>query len=381
MGKKVGIITFVNAGNYGAELQAFASQFILNKMGYEAEIINYVFYKNSRHIKTKLSKPQFNFNLKQKLAEFLLPRIQKLKAIINKKQSNIRKSRFEEFHRINTKFSKEYRTIDELYLNPPQYDIYISGSDQIWNPDIFSNIEPYFLTFAPKVAKKISYASSFGKNELSPNVSNKYSTWLKEYYAISTRENIGVKIINDLNLNAECVLDPTLLLDMEEWQKVEVEQKNIPQNYLLIYELISSPYLNTVAKEIAKNKNLKIVRICKDVFVKEKDKNVINIINAGPAQFIYLFSHADYIVTNSFHGTAFSINFNKNFNVVIPPGRSNSNRQRNILTLTNLEDRLIEEGSNISEINSSDIDYKTAMCILDKEREKSILFLKSNIDE
>ena len=381
MPKKIGIITFVNANNFGAELQAFASQYILNKMGYDAEIIDYVFYKNKRHIKTKKSRPIFKFTIKQKIAEYLLPRIKKLKAIINKKQSNIRKSRFEAFHRINTKFSKEYRTIDELYLNPPQYDIFISVSDQIWNPDIFSNIEPYFLTFAPKGAKKISYASSFGKNELSPNVANKYSTWLKEYYAISTRENTGVKIIKDLSLNAECVLDPTLLLNMKEWQKVEMKQKNIPQNYLLIYELISSPYLNTIAKEIAKNKNLKIVRICKDVYVEDKDKSVINIINAGPAQFVYLFSHANYIVTNSFHGTAFSINFEKDFNIVIPSGRSNSNRQRNILNLTNLSDRLIEEGSDISNINYSKIDYKSATNLLNKEREKSLLFLKSNIDD
>lgn len=380
MGKKVGIITFVNAGNYGAELQAFASQYILNKMGYDAEIIDYVFYKNSRHIKTKSSKPVFSFSLKQRIAEYLLPKIQKFKALLNKKQANIRNNRFESFHKANTKFSKEYRTINKLYDNPPIYDVYISGSDQIWNPDIYSSIKPYFLTFAPKNSKKISYASSFGKNNLQPIVAKKYSKWLNDYYAISTRETTGVKIINDLGFKAECVLDPTLLLNKDEWKEVEKEQENIPQNYLLIYELITSKYLTNIAKFIAKVKGLKIVRICKDSYSEDSDNTIINIINAGPAEFVYLFSHANYIVTNSFHGTAFSINLGKDFNVVIPSGRSNSNRQRNILNLTNLTDRLIEEGSDISNINYSKIDYKSATNLLDKEREKSLLFLKTNID-
>lgn len=381
MGKKIGIITFINAGNYGAELQAFATQYILNKMGYDAEIINYVFYKNSRHIKTKKSKPVFSFSLKQHLAEYLLPKIQKIKALLNKKQDQIRNSRFESFHKANTKFSKEYRTIEELYNNPPMYDVYISGSDQIWNPDIYSSVKPYFLTFAPKNSKKISYASSFGKNFLQPIVAKKYSKWLNDYSAISTREVTGVKIINNLGFNAECVLDPTLLLNNDEWRKVEKKQENIPQNYLLIYELISSKYLTNIAKHIAQHRGLKIVRICKDSYIEDSDNSIINIINAGPAEFVYLFSHATYIVTNSFHGTAFSINLCKDFNVVISSKRSNSNRQRNILNLTNLKDRLIEEGSDISNINCSKIDYKLVTNLLDKEREKSLSFLKSNIDE
>ena len=115
--KEIGIITILKTNNYGAELQAYATQAILNKLGYKAEIIDYLFYKNPGHKKTKASKPSFNHGLKKRLAETLYPVIAKFKAGSNKSNSKKRDERFDSFHTDNTAMSATYRTMDELYAS------------------------------------------------------------------------------------------------------------------------------------------------------------------------------------------------------------------------------------------------------------------------
>ena len=153
---KVGIITILKVNNYGAELQAYATQAALKKLGYEAEIIDYLFYKNPNHKPTRRSRPMFSHSLVVKVKERLYPIIERLRSARNKKSQQLRKQRFEMFHRDNTSMSATYHIIDELYAAKMDYDVYLTGSDQVWNPNIYSSLDPYFLDFAPKESKRIS---------------------------------------------------------------------------------------------------------------------------------------------------------------------------------------------------------------------------------
>lgn len=380
--KRIGIITIVRVNNYGAELQAYATQEALCKMGYDAEIIDYLFYKNKDHKSTHASRPVFHMPLKKRLAEWLFPKREWLKSLIQKNNfASVREERFIRFHRDNTHFSQTYCSYDELLNVKLTYDAYIVGSDQVWNPGVYSSLDPYFLKFAPKGKKKFSYASSIGVSSLPEYTHAYYNEALNGLDAISVREENAVGLVKNVSgRDAQWVLDPTLLLNAEEWQHVARQEKGIPEKYILLYELTPCPFLKTLAKHIADMKGYKVVRINKDSNRVEADDDIINVMDAGPAEFLGLFKNADFIVTNSFHGTAFSINFNKPFYVVTPARKANNSRQQSILRLFELSDRLLLENSTLPTEKMLDVNYDRANEILAQQRDLSKNFLKENID-
>lgn len=378
---KIGIITILKVNNYGAELQAYATQAVLKRLGYDAEIIDYLYYKNKKHIRTQLSRPLFPIPLKKTLAEFLYPIISDIKRLCYCRQASIRENKFEVFHQKYTSLSRTYRTIDSLYSGATDYDVYIAGSDQIWNPGTFSSLDPYFLAFAPEVKKRIAYASSFGVNTIPEYAKQYYSTQLSRFHAIGVREKDATGLIKSLcGKESTWVLDPTLLLDKNEWRKVSSSINNWPERYILIYELTRCKYIKNLALHFSKMMNLPIVRICKDSVPEDNAASIIQITDAGPGEFLTLFEKASLIVTNSFHGTAFSLNFNKNFYTVVPRRKDNNSRQRSILQLCGLEHRLLTEGSDYPE-KIQDIDYNTVNGIIKEERDKSIKFLTDAIND
>ena len=382
MCKKVGIITIFNVNNYGAELQAYATQKALQLMGYDAELINYPFYKNVRHIPTDASKPVFPMPFKKRLVEWAYPKVANLKLFFQHTISGEKRlSNFAGFNKQYTKLSPEYRTIESLYTAEKKYDAYIVGSDQVWNPGVYSSLDPYFLKFAPKERRRISYASSFGVASVPEYSKGYYKEALAALDAISVREENAVQLVKDLSgKDAQWVLDPTLLLNVQEWMEVAKPVADSPEKYLLLYELTPCPYLKELALKIAKEKDLKVVRITKDAALVEKDGSIINVTDAGPSEFLWMFNHADFVVTNSFHGTAFSINFNKDFYVVTPARMNNNSRQQSILRLFNLSDRIIKEGEPLPGNNLWKIDFEPVNDILERERTKSKDYLKKAID-
>ena len=310
----IGIITIVKVNNYGAELQAFALQKKLELLGYRSEIIDYLYYKNWNFNDTAMSKPFISMGIKAKavywakyrLVNFLLA---KVFPVFNK-SVRLRLLRFDGFHRRNTKFSRQYRSMPDLYNAKLDYDVFIVGSDQVWNPMASSSIEPYFLTFAPKGARKISYASSFGVSQIDKSLHERFRDLLNNIDVISVRETSGQDLVKLLTgRHAELVADPTLLLTKQEWGKYMAEYPSMPKRYVLIYQLSDSVAIVRLAKRIAEEKGLPVFRICKRAFGERKDGGVTNILDAGPAEFLWLIAHAEYVVTNSFHGTAFSVNF------------------------------------------------------------------------
>lgn len=379
---KVGIITIVRVNNYGAELQAYATLAALQKIGYEAEIIDYLFYKNKMHKATRLSRPVFPMSVKKRLTEWLYPKRARLKAAIqHNKLMAVRENRFTQFHDKNTRFSKTYCSYDELIKEQLDYDAYIVGSDQVWNPGVYSSLDPYFLKFAPSDKKKLSYASSIGLTKLPDYTHTYYHEALNGLDAISVREEQAVGLIKQVSeREAQWVLDPTLLLNLEDWTKVAKQVDGIPEKYVLLYELTPCPYLKSLAKHIAKMKGCNVVRITKDANRVEPDEDVVNVMDAGPAEFLWMFHGAEFVVTNSFHGTAFSINFNRPFYVVTPARKLNNSRQHSILKLFGLSERLIAEDAQLPTEEMLHVDFIHVNNILEQQRELSYKYLKDNLN-
>lgn len=381
MVKKIGIITILKVNNYGAELQAYATQKVLQLMGYDAEIIDYLFYKNPRHKRTKMSRPTARLSLKKHLEEILFPIVAQWKARKYRDLQRVRNAKFERFHDENTKKSECYDSIDKLKSAKLDYDVLMTGSDQVWNPEIYSSLDPYFLKFGDEKMKRMAYAASFGVSQVPDDVINYYKEALMCYSAIGVREDNAVNLVKSLSgKDATLVLDPTLMLNKEQWMKVAKPVEGLPDKpFVLIYESSDIPYLKQVAMYISEKTGLPIVRVCKNASPEDKESKIMNIIDAGPAEFLYLFDKADYVVTNSFHGTAFSINFGKQFYTVIPNRKSNNSRQRSLLNLMGCENRMLTEGREMPAIERLDTDRILGR--LEEERQKSINFLKNAIDD
>lgn len=380
---KIGIITILKVNNYGAELQAYALQNILCKLGHNAEIIDYLFYKNPKHIRTKRSRPTFRLGVKKRMSEILYPIYLRLKTLGNSTIYNKREQRFEAFHRKHTHMSQTYRSIDQLFSAEMDYDIYIVGSDQVWNPGIYSSLDPYFLKFAPDGKKRLAYASSFGVSDIPAIARPYYSEALQHFNAIGVRESNAVELVKELSgKNAQWVLDPTLLLTKEDWNTIatrpDIIGLNQQRGFILLYELTPCPYITKLAKHLKLDLKLPIVRICKSASNEDSEKSILNVTDAGPEEFIWLFAHATFIITNSFHGSAFSINMERNFYTIIPLRKQNNSRQQSLLKLFGLENRLLVEGSAFPPVKDIPIDYSTVTTILHAERQKSIKFLNDN---
>lgn len=384
--KKIGIITILKVNNYGAELQSVALPYVLNKHGYKAEIIDYLFYKNSRHQFSKEDVPMNGGRWEKWIKNIIKYRI--INCILDNvipffsKNQRLRNERFRNFNNKCSAYSEEYRSMSALYKYHQHYDVYITGSDCVWCYYTDASIEPYFLTFAPQNARKLSYASSFGVSEIPGNLWEKYKKLIENIDVISVRETHGVNIIRNLcNRKAELVLDPTLLLDKEAWKEFQLNQLNLPRKkYVLVYQLYPSEKLISIAKKIANDNNLPIWCICKRALFNPVYKDVKNIADAGPSEFLSYIMNAKCVVTDSFHGTAFSVNFNVDFYTVLSKTKKDNSRMESFLELLNLQKRLIWQ-ENDGDIKYESIDFNEANVILNKERNKSISFILNAIEK
>lgn len=379
---KIGIVTIVKVNNYGAELQAFALQNKINNLGFSAEIIDFLYYKHDKFIFTHMAKPFVKLGFKRQVKEIVNPIFYKIKSLPFIKSKRVRNEKFSQFHKKNTRFSYvTYHSIDELYKGEFGYDIFMVGSDQVWNPYTNVSLKPYFLTFVKDGHKKISYASSFGVSSIPAEAQVNYRECLNNLDQISVREADGVKLVKELTgRDATHVLDPTLLLDRVEWEKVAIKP-NKSKPYLLLYVLTDSPYATKLGKRVAEDLGLDLVRICKEATRQDKDDSIQNIIDAGPAEFVGLFLKASFVITNSFHGTAFSVNFSKPFYTVLPTNKQNNSRQVGLLSSLKLEDRLVTEGDGLPEKASHLIDFSESSRLMEAERKHSIDWLVKAVSE
>lgn len=379
--KRIGIVTIVKVNNYGAELQAYATQRKMNLLGYDAELIDYLYYRNAGHIGEPSSRPFYPYPLKDRIKEWGLMGIDVIERIFRSSSQRRREERFAAFHRDFNRFSeRQYRRRSDLFNNPPQYDAYCVGSDQVWNPRCYTNLDAYFLDFVPDGKRRFSYASSFGVSEVPVTAREKYAHYLRKMDALSVREQSGVMLAERLSgKKAKLVADPTLLLTHQEWMDVAQPVEGLPEHYVLVYELHPIPYLMEVAQCVAKKRNIPIVRLCKNERSISKSENVINIVDAGPSEFITLFDGADNVVTNSFHGTAFSVNFHKEIYCVLTRNVKNNGRQESLLRRLGLEQRLIYDNEQNDLFALPQIHYDQVEVALNELRNESIQYIKEAV--
>lgn len=362
---KIAIITIVDNINYGTYLQAYATYKIIKSLGHDPIIINYTRpYISSKEVAIGyLRNPKMSILKKLAYASFytlLYPfMIWQVKRFLSK----------------NVKMTTLYRNYNELKKSPPEADIFLTGSDQVWNSNYNNGIdESFFLSFTKK--KKYAYAASIGLNSFPEQEKEKIRKLLLEYKAISVREYFGIEALQNIGINNIIqVLDPTFLFTKEMWlSMIKKKNKKIKDRYLLIYSVESgrNDFVIQQAKEIASKRKLKLYWVCPTYKFKNalKVDKVYNF--ASVEDFIFLFANADFIVASSFHGTAFAINFNKEF-LSVSPGKYNT-RVCSLLKLCQLEDRYVSNSFKTNE-SIENINYNTVNSILNIERKKSISYL------
>lgn len=353
--EKIGTINFHRAINYGAVLQAYALNESIKKLGGNPVTLD---YKNP-HIE-KLYDPN-NINYKN------------FKGFISSLLTyNRKKKKKQAFERFREKYLTSYNANNLETLETANFKCFITGSDQVWNYNMTQFDKAYFLDFVTDSSKKNSYAASFGFECIPDEYLEEYKKLLENFNNISVREEQGAVIINDLlGRQVESVLDPTMLLSLDDWSNISQIHKN-QEDYILIYTLATSQTLFDFAANLAHKTNCKIIYISDALRKRIKATYAIGV---SPEEFLGLFKDAKYIITNSFHGTAFSINFNKPFFVeMLPPPAIVNSRLENILDIFDLRSRKIINGN--SDNIFKDIDYTAVNEKLEIERQKSLDFLK-----
>lgn len=306
--KKVGILTIHNVDNYGAILQTFSTFNYLKKIS-SPEIINFdnPVFKPS----LKLIRYSGLSSIKSCIKDILR---------INSRFRFIKKFKeFSEQHlTITTKVSK--KKLDSIdFLN--NFDILLVGSDQVWNPDITNeektvNSDYFFNVNTPAKLRKISFASSFGGKEFKKNELGQINLYLNKFYRISLREKSTIDYLNiDNKKKTEHVLDPVFLTEKKIWEQIACHNlKKIDleiNNYVLVYSVARSKLIRKITRYIKKYTNLKIITIDPNLIANTQYFKKIS--DAGPIEFLNLFMNSNFVVTDSFHGTCFSLIFEKNF--------------------------------------------------------------------
>ena len=354
--KKIAIITIIDYSNYGNRLQNYALQIILLKNKFQVETIQNldgIYNKNYYRI------------VKRKLGD-----------IVKKFSSNPINKKYISLINFSKNISKSKNLIDKNHIDKNItyfYDYFIVGSDQVWNPN-FGRLSDVDLLSFVEPSKRISFSASFGISKLPKQYHEKAKKELSKFKAISVREDAGKKIIEDVvgRNDVEVLVDPTMLLTADEWDKVSKKPKMLKNDKFI---------LNYFLGELSEQRKNEINRVAK-----ENDCEVINILDknspfyeCGPSEFLYLEKHAFLICTDSFHSSVFAILYNRPFIVF--------NREDNIVSMNSRLETLLskfklENRKYSGKITKNDLscNYQESYKILDKEKEKSIKWLKKALD-
>lgn len=367
---KASVITLHTVDNYGSVMQTYATQQILKKCGYDVEFVDY--WRRD--------------NLPQSRAERMLEgsTLQKLKPLwgINnftrKATVSILKSVLEKQRSPMWRFLEEkvqltkvrYYSYEELEANPPVADVYITGSDQVWNSIWNQGIDrSYFLNFAPAGKPRIAFSASIGREQLDTEEIPETKRLLEKYSAISVREQSAVELLASMDIESTLVLDPTLMLEAEEWRELATKQKR-EKPYILIYQLNPNPQMDQYAGQLAQKRGWDVIRI--GFGRSDRRKGGKSVMLPSVEEFLGLFCDAACVLTDSFHATAFSLNLGSDF-ISVLPGRFGT-RIESILKLTGTENRLLTRYDNF-EIVDKVIDKKWVKEMLEKKRTEDIQWL------
>ena len=374
--KTIGIITYHHYYNYGTMLQALALQEKVEQLGYQAELIDFKQDNSlSRYEMLKLRIKRMPVYIKER---------KKYRALADSREKIKEKNElFEQFYKTYLHVGKKkYTTTQQLMENPPVYDGYVVGSDQTWNPFVANSPEAFFLPFVENKSKKGSYGPSLAVKSLSDEKEKEYRKKLSNFSFLSCREQDGAQLLSRITQKeVKCVLDPTLLLSAKEWGKYcEFEIPKEP--YILVYFLGEKSEHRRAVEKIQKLTNWKIISL--PAAYLEMENNDYKKVGGGPKEFLSLIRGAALICTDSFHGTMFSINFQRNFFSFCKSSdseeSSENSRLYSALNIFGLSNRIIHNMDNLTAEDIS-IDYKNVIPILEEQRRDSIEYLENMLFE
>ena len=373
--RKVGIVTWY-WGNYGSILQAYALQQTVERLGYSCEIIKHHVTENKRkQIKYRvkhngiLNTTKYYFS--QGISKFLVQK---------DKERNKRCITLDEFVNEKLKLSeKRYENSDYRQCNG--YDIYICGSDQIWNPDHTFLSEFYWLNFAEPTSKRIAYAPSIGKPRLFNEDKAKIKKYLEKFTAISVREALGTDLLNGILGESKVITmaDPTMLVTADEWKSV-LPENTVNVRYMFAYILRDTNEQREFIKETARSMGLKLI-----VYPSLEQKTGseswgdVNIFDDDPFDFLRRIQGAEIVITDSFHCSVFSLLFHKCFYVMKKASHESSQflRLEHLLSSCGVVDRVVDIHSTITKdmYDCEKVDLAIAV-----EREKGLRYLREALD-
>lgn len=353
--RKIGILTFHCANNYGAVLQAYALGKTLEKIKTEKEVcvIDY-------RCRGTIAPTSFT-DIKRKKGY--------IGALLHYNQIKRMNSKFDAFRQKHLHLTKAYRTVDELAGDINEFDAVISGSDQVWNLQWSDGDTVYFQDFHNQNYKKCSYAASFGFTTLEESKVDFYKAALSDFSAISVREKSGKEIIEkQLGLSAIQNIDPTLLLSAADWSEI-AQEPNISKKYILVYMVPKQESIIKYALCLKEKTGFPIIMLSKNL----RPLNALHRGDSSPEEYVGWFKNAEYVVTNSFHGTAFSCIFKKNLWIDLNTERGFNTRSKNLIELCGLEHRVNMDGT--AEITG--IDWIQAEHVIIQEKLLTEQYLKS----
>ena len=367
--KRIRTITYHSAYNYGAVLQAYALQETIKKIAEQAKekvdikIIN--LQNKSRDI---------NYNY----SRFTLKNL--IKNILTFNKLIIKKNRYEEFFKKYYNLTKIVHEENELRNEYNEKDYLICGSDQIWNTRVVDFDWSYYLGFT-NTSHKISYAPSFGqkKIEFTKEEKEKIKKSLTSFEKISVRDEYSKGIVASIaNKESEILVDPTMLISSEEWDEIISSKRIVKEKYILVYLIEKNKKADDIYKKVsklAKQKKIKAVIIVPNIKIDWK-YSFIKKYDAAAIEFLNLIKYSEYVITTSFHGTIFSILFNKNF---ITINGLDDNRINTLLTKNGLEMQSIKTDE-IEQIDlEKNVDFSKSKKVIEKEKNKSMKYLRNAI--
>lgn len=366
---KIGLVTIYQVPNFGSVLQTYATQTVIEKMGYSCNVINYRYPNELQSCES------------QGLRSFLYRML--ICFGITAQQRKIKK--LKKFIRHNLHLTKRYNSYGELKADDwSSYDVMIVGSDQVWHTDYTKSEPAFLLQFLPDNIKRISIASSFASQKLDENYKLIFRQELQKFSYISVREKSGLEIINSLGLknkNPVVCLDPTLLLPKEEWCKLVTTRRRSPKYILLYmwtYAFDPRPYIFDVVRYYKdKLGDCQIVALegfCNIPHDIRKALGIVGAEDSSISEFIDFFCNAKLVITSSFHGTAFAINFGVPL-VSIVPRIVEDDRQSSFLMSVNANKSIVKIGQKLETIDPY-YDKQNAQYRLSDLRNRSIKIIE-----
>ena len=372
--KSIGIITIHKINNYGSVLQAYALQNVCERMGYNVEIIDYDFPNNFHRSNKYATKSDTQPNepkwIKALFAKALVRQHKGIRSFVDKYQNLS---------------SNKYHQVEDFTSNPPLYDVYITGSDQLWSPRHCNGDPSFMLCFAPDNALKISYAASIGSNAIPEELKNAYINLLNRYKHISVRENSGADVIRGLiGKDASVVLDPTLLLNKDEWNNIATSKRLVKKKYILCYYLNYTfnafPYVDELAKEMQRQTGYEIVRVARPPH-KLSFINTTYKIGALPEEFLALVRDAEIVLTTSFHGTAFAVNYGRPVFTVVQDRNASDSRQVSLMHNLGLDKQVLSVKDKFPQASEAYYNVDNEQNVLNQLRSESRLYLEKALKD